>query len=390
MTPRISLCLLLLLACAPATFAQKTVTVSGEAEGTDLAAKDRALEDAFRKAIEKGVGTYISSQSETKDFTLIRDKIFAEAKGLVKSYKILSVSKNGGITKVTITATVLSDVFRNRWDAIRNLIHRKKRPRLMWLIYEMGPSHKPAGTGHHAFVTYAARTLTSHMEEYFLKRRFFIVDREQFMTLKKAELQASTLESNLPRLVAMGRSQGAEIIVYGYVKPSRGRIVTVPGTNFKALTYQVDIAAKAIRADSAKVIVSMSRSYTGTGMNLDAAKAAAFKKAGKGYSKLLMKRILRSWILDVNSASNIKLEVSKISFIQVIKLQTFLKKQRWIGQLSDRSYSNKVKIWDIESKLSPNDLAMKMATAKIPGLKIEIAGITANTIRAVVKSDDDE
>ena len=34
------------------------------------------------------------------------------------------------------------------------------------------------GTGHHAFVTYSARTLTGYMEEYFLKRKFFLVDRE--------------------------------------------------------------------------------------------------------------------------------------------------------------------------------------------------------------------
>ncbi len=389
MRTHVCFCLLSLLALAPLATAQTTVTVTGEAAGLDLAAKDRALEDAFRKAIEKGVGTYISSQSETKDFTLVRDKIYAEAKGLVKNYKITSVTKSGDTTRVTITATVLPDVFRNRWDEIRNLIHRKKRPRLMWLIYEMGPAHRPAGTGHHAFVTYAARTLTGRMEEYFLKRKFFLVDREQFMTLKKTELQASQLESNLARLVALGRQQGADMIIYGYVQPSRGRVITVPGTNMKTPSYQVDIAAKAIRADSAKIVASMTRSYTGTGMNWDAAKTNAFKKAGTEYSKLLMKKVLRSWILDVNNASNVKLEVSQISFMQVAKLEAFLKKQRWIGQLSARQYSNKVQTWDIESKLSPRDLAMKLATAKIDGVTVEVQGVTANTIRAAVKSDDD-
>ena len=209
------------------------------------------------------------------------------------------------------------------------------------------------------------------------------------MTLKKTELRSLQLESNLARLVAIGRQQGADMIIYGYVQPSRGRVITVPGTNMKTPSYQVDIAAKAIRADSAKIVASMTRSYTGTGMNWDAAKTNAFKKAGTEYSKLLMKKVLRSWILDVNNASNVKLEVSQISFMQVAKLEAFLKKQRWIGQLSARQYSNKVQTWDIESKLSPRDLAMKLATAKIDGVTVEVQGVTANTIRAAVKSDDD-
>lgn len=380
--------LALLCALAAPALAQTQVTVTGEAEGTDLRAKDMALEDAFRKAIEKGVGTYIASQSETENFVLIRDRIFAEARGLVKTYRVINTSTADGITRVTIEAVVMPADVSAKWEEIRNLIYRKKRPRLMWLLYEMGPANRPVATGQAAFVTYSARTLTGHMEEFFLKHRFFLVDREQFLANKSTELQVSQLESDLPRLIALGREQGAEVIVYGYVRSTQGAGIQLPGTDMVVTSYDVSIAAKAIRADNAKIIASLSRAYRGTGTDPNAARANALKEAGTAYSRVLRDRIIADWVMDVNVANNVQVEIGGISFAQASKVEEHLRKLRGIGQLSPRTFSNNIQIWDIESRMGSRDLAIELT--KVPGVKIDISAVQANRIIAKVKSGGDD
>lgn len=51
------------------------VTVTGQ--GTN---KDDAVRDAQRKAVENGAGTFIYSQSQTKDFALVKDTILARSR----------------------------------------------------------------------------------------------------------------------------------------------------------------------------------------------------------------------------------------------------------------------------------------------------------------------
>ena len=72
---------LVLCVSGAATAAVETAEVEGYAaivNGDQAAARDRALDDAKRKAVEQVAGVQISSESMTESFQLVEDKIYAD------------------------------------------------------------------------------------------------------------------------------------------------------------------------------------------------------------------------------------------------------------------------------------------------------------------------
>ncbi len=73
----------------------KTVTATGIGSGTDKAkARDDAIFDAQRRAVEQGVGLYIKSEIAVENLQLLSDDIYTKAGGYVHTYKVLSEGYN--------------------------------------------------------------------------------------------------------------------------------------------------------------------------------------------------------------------------------------------------------------------------------------------------------
>src|SRR5688572_5551513 len=104
-----TLMLALGLLSSASAFAAEEVEVEGVAAvvNNDVAiARDRAIDDAKRKAVEQVAGAQVSSESITENFQLVEDKIYSRAAGFVKNYKILSELKDqSGVYHVKIQAS---------------------------------------------------------------------------------------------------------------------------------------------------------------------------------------------------------------------------------------------------------------------------------------------
>lgn len=71
--------------------------------------KEKALEDAFRNAVEIISGTYIYSESKVSNFQLIKDEIATHSKGFIKSYEIIYEQKIDLITTLSVKCVVSKD-----------------------------------------------------------------------------------------------------------------------------------------------------------------------------------------------------------------------------------------------------------------------------------------
>ncbi|MFA4910895.1 MAG: flagellar assembly protein T N-terminal domain-containing protein, partial [Desulfobacteria bacterium] len=69
-------------------------------------ARDNAIEDALRKAVEQAVGTLVSSETMVENFQLLSDSIYTKTEGYIQKYKIISEAPAENIYKVNIEATV--------------------------------------------------------------------------------------------------------------------------------------------------------------------------------------------------------------------------------------------------------------------------------------------
>ena len=111
---------------------QAMVRATGQAPADLPNAREEAIEDALRQAVEAGAGVYIASETETRDFQLIRDVIYVKSAGLVESYEVTGYNPNqDGLYTVRVEAIVSRADIHTKLEAWKALIKRKGRPRMM-------------------------------------------------------------------------------------------------------------------------------------------------------------------------------------------------------------------------------------------------------------------
>jgi len=133
-------------------FAQETetVTVIGEASiinNDKIAAKDKAIDDALRKAVEQITGTVVSSESLTENFELVKDTIYTKSKGYVQKHKIIEQGidkQDSGVYFVKIEAVVSKGKIQEDYKGIVSMYESLGKPKFLILISEQNIGEKTA------------------------------------------------------------------------------------------------------------------------------------------------------------------------------------------------------------------------------------------------------
>jgi hypothetical protein len=121
--------------------ASETVTAKGLSffePGREVVAREKALDEAKRMAIEKAMGTVIESRTIVENFQVVKDEIFSRSSGYLKDIQIISEKKSDlGTYEVEIEATVEVAVLVDDIDRFQNLLKWQKNPRVK-IILEPG------------------------------------------------------------------------------------------------------------------------------------------------------------------------------------------------------------------------------------------------------------
>jgi len=94
-------------------------------------ARDRAIEDALRRAVEQALGTFISSETIVENYQLIEDRILSKSEGYVAGYRIVSEGIEDSLYRVKVLAKIRKGKLQEDAEAIKSMVLRKGRP----LIY---------------------------------------------------------------------------------------------------------------------------------------------------------------------------------------------------------------------------------------------------------------
>lgn len=99
------LILILMLLCIPFPAYAQVVTVTGMG-----GSEKTALKDAMRLAVESALGVYITSQTVSENYTVIRDRINSYGEGYITRYEIIDKVVENGLYRITVKADVRDDV----------------------------------------------------------------------------------------------------------------------------------------------------------------------------------------------------------------------------------------------------------------------------------------
>ncbi len=332
--------------------------------GIDIA-RDHALDDALRKAIEQGVGTYIDAETRVNNFQLISDEIYSKARGYVSSYRIIHEEQDGDLYRVVIRAVVNTEGIENDLAAIGILLRVQGRPRVMVIVKELASM---------ADLSDESSLMTNIMFETMLLDHF----REQGFPVVDASTVADVLERDQLRLILegddhtaalLGLSVGAEIVITGTVMHSvNSRLIA--GSHRDIHEFQV----------SSRAINTLTGSLLG-GSAITAAlpfsESQARTRAADSTASQLISAILSGWT-DGENITVIVAANADFDRVQALRSELQLK-IRGVLDVITRDFTGSRATLEVVSETGTAEVIDELVSSEID-VNFEVIGISGNRV----------
>jgi hypothetical protein len=351
--------------------------------GDKAAARDKAIDDALRKAVEQAVGTMVSSETVTENFQLISDKIFSQSKGYVTSYKILSEGQEAGIFQVKLKAKVGVGNLKNALDGILQILRAKNLPRVLVMVAEqhVGQESPAFWWGEKTFKT-TMDVVENAIIAAWQPKGVRFVDRQALQGKLSAGL-ASNAAPDQAMVKEFAGNTGAEVVIRGdAVAQDNGPIM---GTQMHSI--QASVSVRAMNLDNGAVMGTATVTQSVGHINPLVGGNLALKKAGEKAAGELLDRILAQWQSEVSGSATVSVQINGVKRSKILKtLNSFIRNEvRGVTDVRQRSLRKKVARMEVDLKGTTQDLATELEEKKFPGFTIEIDEITANSITATLK-----
>jgi hypothetical protein len=373
--PKIRTCVVI-FACSMLlyTWVRAATTAQIEAEGVAAIrqgnvgiARDQALEDALRKAVEQAVGTFIESEARVQNLRLLSDEIYARTQGYVQRYSIVREQPEGSWFRVTVQATVDMGSLENKLNAMGLLYRRMKKPRVMVIISEASLGSR---FGNPAGETEIIRQL--------LQNGIKVVDQEQTQWIRQSDQVRKMLEGDIEAAKRMGRQYDAEVLIVGQAAGD----VAMQGKEFGGLiSARASIQARAIRADTGAILVADGQAAPGVDIEAQAATKKALAEAGRLWAEKNLPEIWRQWERETADTSSVRLIVNGLNHRQLGQFEGLLRTQvRGVKDVQRRSHDKDRAELDLDLRGTGQSLADELAQQKVDGFEIEVLRFSSHRL----------
>jgi hypothetical protein len=371
----------------PVAFAQdetRTVTAEGVAavqgNAKDIA-RDAAIEDAQKRAVEQAVGTLIDSQTQVENYQVISDKILAQTKGYIKHYTITGERMDGTLLRVTITADVALAKLTDDLSGIGILLGRMHMPRTMLLIAEQNIGHEWYAWwwGYHGEMTdmsVAENTIT----DVFTQKGFEFIDHETASKELKVTAAYKIQDLTAVQAKTLGSEANAEVVITG---KAMAKLYGNVGGGMQSV--QADVSVKAVRTDTGQVIATANTHGAAVHITPETAGIEAIKKASSAAADQLMEKILAVYQRETSGSRSINVTVNGLSKTQFVKFKDELKRRvRSIKEVHERSFAGTTAKLSIDSKSSAQMLSDEILAQQFTTYTVDVTGSTANSFEMTV------
>ncbi len=341
------------------------ITVTGEAailNGDHAAAKDAALQHAFRAAVEQGVGTLIASDTMTRNYAVINDTIFTKARGYVRRWNILNDYARGGRYIVEVECEVSGENIKHDLIALNILQAAKDNPRVMILL--------PATHEELKIVTRAAENTLVRV---FVENDFEVVDQAQVEAIRQNEEVVAALNGDDAMAITLGDRFGAEVIILGEAKS------VYAASTYGMKSGSATVSVRALNCDTGKIIGSSTRRSTKAHLDDRIAGDMALEAAAEQAAEEILAFIAKRWSADIADSLRVQILVTGIDFGQLQRMKRALAGLPGVKAVNQRSFITGAAKLDVDFRGKTERLAEVLYEADL-GFAPDITGMTANKI----------
>ncbi|MBT4286526.1 MAG: hypothetical protein HOD92_04255 [Deltaproteobacteria bacterium] len=257
--------------------------------GNDGLAKEQALRNALRSAVEQGVGVVLESKTRIKNYLIINDEIYSSAQGYITSYKTLISEKRNKEWYVEIDAEVSTEKIKGKLSALR-ILHKKMGNKRFVVLYN--PTHPSALNKNHRAVSEAQSAIQSEL----IRNGFRVFHQPSLFNVLDQTRPTGNGDENISEWIKIANSNMVETIVELELFPTQKSAISDPSFAYSAvwITAQLkayDVASGVIMAtlhsEQKQLTTAKVNSYA---WESEQAKAAI--KAGNFAASELIERIV--------------------------------------------------------------------------------------------------
>jgi len=349
------------------------------------AARQKAIEDALRHAVEMAVGTKVTSTTEVQDFQSKLDQVLTHSQGFVRRYEILKQGMDGDVVQVTIRAYIGSAELDKDLEAMGLLMARKGMPRTMVLIAEQNigmaaPAAAWMRGGQKALVAADLRIAENTVLDQLKIGGFRQLIDPDVATEKTAQVGNLTTEITAAQARKLRSLTGAEVILVGQViATSRGEMAEL-GPGWKSCA--ASISGRAVNTDNGDILTTSEATQAAAQMDELSCGKEAIKKASRVFAQDMIKKIGARWSQDVSAGNEVHVTVRKVpSFKTASDFRSALTQHvRGVKGVSQRSFAAGTQELDVILLGSTEQFATEVERKKLGKFSVKVTGVTANTV----------
>lgn len=364
----------LVLAAQTARAEVTETTVEGVAaitNGDKAIARDRALDDAKRKAVEQVAGAQVSAESISENFELVSDRIYSRASGFVKSYRIVNELEEEGVYKVKIAAQVDSSAIADDLALIF-----KEKPRVIVMIAEQNIGSKGFSYwwGSSGFVADLQMTQSTLIEKWQPKGFKFV---DPALMSGKLRMKGAMKKPDVAdeHAVLIGRDADADVAIVGRVLVSDAGPVM---DGLKMHSFQAVGTMKVLSIDTGEILAVGDDTAAATHVDPNVGGRTAIKKLAEKLAGKLEAKIIAQWTAEASSSRELEVVVSGVkSSKQVQKIKKALEGHvRGVESVNVRRRKKGRAFLTVKVRARAADFARDVESQTFDGFGVEVEEVT--------------
>jgi hypothetical protein len=362
-------------------WAQETKTVAAEGvaaiqQGAVDIARDAAIEDAQKRAVEQAIGIMIDSQTQVENYQLISDKILSQIKGYITRYNVTGENQDSSLLRVRITAEVSLGKLNDDLSAIGILMSQMHKPRTMIMIAEQNVGRDVnawwLGTQGEADMS----VVENAFMDKFTEKGFEFIDHQVASKEIRVTAPYKVADLSAAQAKTLGSQADAEVVIIG---KALAKVYGDIGGGMKSV--QADLSVKAVRTDTGQVIATAATHGAAVHITEISAGTEALKKAANQAADDMITKILAVYSKEVGGTRPVAITITGLTKNQFVKFKDVLRNQvRGIKDLHERSFSGAMARISVDSKSGAQALSDELVLKDFGTFAVEVVGSTANSL----------
>jgi len=337
-------------------------------------ARDRALEDARRKAVESVIGVMVDSETLVENFQLVNDRIYSQSAGFICGEKITNERQDQYNYFVTINACVQLGNLEDNLLAIGICLRRIGDPRTMLMIAEQNVGERVHGWWEQG--SDLSIVETKIMEEFGTKG-FQLID----PTVASGNISVAKAIRGEPDpndAVQVGKAYDAEYVVIG-----KALATCKPIDQYGFYNCYANITARIVKVDNGKIIGTATGNGKMAHIEEHESGVKAIQKAAAMVAPALIKAVTQRCEKETSGGGNeVSVQLSNVtSFSKLRAFMTACENIRGVNGVTQRQFRSPNAVVEIKYKGRAEDLAAALEDAT----GVSITDVTQNLIKARLK-----